>query len=108
MKHPDDNTMAINAVQLLLAEKRTSLSVLRTGIAILALPLSLMSFLIATSRYYNALQALHLIIPVGIFSLILLILGAYLVGHSLLRMRHHDRLIYKIKAEHGDIGKYID
>ena len=32
-------SIAINEVQLLLAEKRTSLSVMRTGIAVLALPL---------------------------------------------------------------------
>lgn len=44
----------INEVQLLLAEKRTSLAVMRTGIAMLALPLSVISVLIATSKYYDA------------------------------------------------------
>ena len=38
----DQNEMAVSAAQLLLAEKRTSLSVMRTGIAVLALPLSVM------------------------------------------------------------------
>ncbi len=36
----DIDSIAISEVQLLLAEKRTSLAVMRTGIAVLALPLS--------------------------------------------------------------------
>jgi len=46
------NSLIINEVQLLLSEKRTSLSTLRTGIAIFAFPLSVLSVLIATSRHY--------------------------------------------------------
>ena len=44
------DTQTFNEVQLLLAEKRTSLSAMRTGIAIFAFPLSVLSVLIATSR----------------------------------------------------------
>ena len=69
------STIAINEVQLLLAEKRTSLSVMRTGIAMLALPISVMSVLIATSRYYNILHVLHYIIPLGVFNLGLVVMG---------------------------------
>ena len=47
---------AIGEVQLLLSEVRTALSLMRTGIAILALPLSVFSVLVATSRYYDALN----------------------------------------------------
>jgi len=42
--------MILNTMQLLLAEKRTALSGLRTGIAISVFPLSVLSMLIATSR----------------------------------------------------------
>ena len=38
-------------IQLLLAEKRTALSSMRTGIAVFALPLSVLSVLVATSKY---------------------------------------------------------
>lgn len=40
----------INEVQLLLAEKRTTLASMRAGIAVFALPLSVLSVLIATSK----------------------------------------------------------
>jgi len=98
----------INEVQLLLAEKRTSLAVMRTGIAILALPVSVMSLLVATSKYYSVLQVLHLFIPLGILNLALVILGAFLITRSIMRMRHHDLIIREIKLKHSKIGQFID
>ena len=47
---------AISSIQLLLAEKRTSLALMRTGVAMLAIPLSVLSLLITTSKYYEALN----------------------------------------------------
>jgi uncharacterized membrane protein YidH (DUF202 family) len=102
------DSIAINEVQLLLAEKRTSLAIMRTGIAILALPLSVMSFLIATSKYYDIPDILHLIIPLGALCLFLTIFGAYLIIHSIIRMKHYDNLIYEIKREHSLVGKFIE
>ena len=102
------NSIAINEAQLVLAEKRTSLAVMRTGIAILALPLSVMSVLIATSRYYDALHVLHFLVPLGIFSFALIVFGTYLIIRSVLRMRHYDRLIREIKIRHRIIGEFID
>ena len=47
-----NDILSINQVQLLLAEKRTALAIMRTGIAVFALPLSIFSALIATSKWY--------------------------------------------------------
>jgi len=102
------NSTAINEAQLLLAEKRTSLAVMRTGIAVLALPLSVMSVLIATSKYYGVLHVLHFLIPLGILNFALIVLGAYLIIHSIIRMRHYDHLIREIKLKHSIIGEFID
>ena len=108
----DDKTefgsIAINEAQLVLAEKRTSLAVMRTGIAILALPLSVMGFLIATSKYYDALHVLHFLVPLGVLSFALIVFGTYLIIRSIIRMRHYDRLIHKIKLNHSIIGEFID
>ena len=68
------DSIAINEVQLILAEKRTSLAMMRTGIAVLVLPLSVMSVLIATSKYYNVLHVLYLLIPLGVLNLALVAL----------------------------------
>ena len=62
----------INEVQLILAEKRTSLASLRTGIAVFAIPLSIMGVLIATSRYYEIVEVLPLFIIVMVINILLL------------------------------------
>jgi len=102
------NSIAINEVQLILAEKRTSLAVMRTGIAMLALPLSVMSVLIATSQYYDVLHVLHFLVPLGALNLALIVFGAYLIIRSIIRMRHYDRLIHEIKLKHSVIGEFIE
>ena len=107
-KTSEINAIAINEVQLILAENRTSLAVMRTGIAVLALPLSVMSVLIATSKYYDVLHVLHYLVPLGILNAALVVFGAYLIIHSIIRMRHYDRLIHEIKLQHSIIGKFIE
>jgi uncharacterized membrane protein YidH (DUF202 family) len=104
----DPDSIVINEVQLVLAEKRTSLAVMRTGIAVLVLPMSVMSVLIATSKYYDILHVLHFLIPLGVLNLALIFFGAYLIVRSIVRMRHYDRLIHEIRAKHSVIGKFID
>jgi len=102
------DSIVINEVQLILAEKRTSLAVMRTGIAVIALPLSIMSVLIATSRYYEVSQVLKLLVPLAAINLVLIVFGAYLIVHSIIQMRHYDRFIKKIKQSHSIIGEIIE
>ena len=103
-----NDSIAINQIQLILAEKRTSLSVMRTGIAVLALPLSVMSVLIATSKFYDIFHVLHFLIPLGALNLALIALGIYLITRSIVRMRHYDQLIHKIKLKNSFIAEFID
>jgi uncharacterized membrane protein YidH (DUF202 family) len=98
----------INEVQLILAEKRTSLASLRTGIAVFAIPLSIMGVLVATSRYYEILDVLPLFIPVMVFNLLLLALGCYLVVRAIIKLRREDRMIRDIKRKHSAIDEFID
>lgn len=102
------DSIAINEAQLVLAEKRTSLAVLRTGIAVIALPLSVMSVLIATSKYYDVFHVLHFLVPLVLVNVTLLVFGAYLIIRSIIRMRRHDRLIHQIKLKHGIIAEFFD
>lgn len=78
-----DPGVLMDEVRLILAEKNTAFSLMRTGIAILALPLSIMSLLVATSKYYDVLQVLHFLIPIGILNLALVILSIYLIVQSM-------------------------
>jgi uncharacterized membrane protein YidH (DUF202 family) len=98
----------INEVQLILAEKRTSLATMRTGIAVCAIPLSLTGLLIATSRYYEILNVLTLFVPFGLLNAALLCLGAYLIVRSMRRLVREDRMIREIKRKHSAVAEFID
>ena len=79
-----NDILCINQVQLLLAEKRTALAIMRTGIAVLALPLSIFSALIATSKWYNVLEV-----------------------WPLMKMHQYDRIIIDIKQNHSSLRQLI-
>lgn len=98
----------INEVQLILAEKRTSLAALRTGIAVFALPLSVLGLLIATSRYYHILHVLPLAVPLGVMLLGLIVLGSYLIIQALQHIHRYDRLVERLKACHGKLSEFLD
>ena len=98
----------INEVQLLLAEKRTSLSTMRTGITVFVLPLSVLSVLIATSKYYDVFQVMYLLVPLLVINAALVFLGAYLIIRAVLRIHHYDSLILQLKRKHRWIAEFID
>jgi hypothetical protein len=107
LDHDSDNII-INEIQLLLAEKRTSLATLRTGITVLVLPLSVLSLLIATSKYYNILHVMHLLLPLLGLCAALITLGAYLIIRAIIKIRHQDRHILEIKRKHSRIAEFMD
>jgi hypothetical protein len=104
----ESDAVIINEAQLILAEKRTSMAAMRTGIAVFALPLSVLGLLIATSRYYDVLHVLPLIIPLSFMLLALIILGSYLIIRSLKNIHRYDRLIHQLKACHSKLSEFLD
>jgi|SRR5450432_3002593 uncharacterized membrane protein YkgB len=104
----DLEPIAFNEVQLLLAEKRTSLSALRTGIAVFALPLSVLSVLIATSKFYEVGKVLPWLVPLVLLSLGLVALGIYLVTRAVFKIRHYDRLMDQLKRKHSRLAEFLD
>ena len=101
-------SVIFNEVQLLLAEKRTALAALRTGIAVFALPLSVFSFLIVTSRNYDVIHVLHLFVPLVAMNLFLVVLGGYLIFRSIIRLRHYDHMILGLKARNAKLSEFIE
>ena len=104
----DHESLIINEVQLLLAEKRTSLATMRTGIAVLILPLSVMSLLIATSRYYDIVHVMPLIAPLIALCVALTLLGSYLIIRAIIRLHHHDQHILSLKRKHSKIAEFME
>ena len=109
METNDDNeAVIINEVQLLLAEKRTSLAVLRTGISVFVLPLSVLSVLVATSKYYDVIKVMHLFVPLLVLCAGLVVLGVYLTHRSISKIHRYERTIQKLKQEHSRLAEFID
>lgn len=104
---PMRDAFVINEIQLLLAEKRTFLASMRTGIAVIALPLSLVSFLIATSEHYRVLRVWPLLIPLLLACLVLLAFGFYLIRSAVVKIRHADHVIQKLKENNPLIAQFI-
>ncbi|MEO8444896.1 MAG: hypothetical protein ABI567_07830 [Gammaproteobacteria bacterium] len=105
---PDgDEQLVLGAAQLILAEKRTFLALMRTGIAVFALPLATGSALIATSKYYDPLNVLGLLVPVMLINAGLVLLGGYLVIRAIRHIHHADRLLADLKQSHPTLAPYL-
>jgi uncharacterized membrane protein YidH (DUF202 family) len=91
--------MQAAAIQILLAEKRTSLAVLRTGITVAAVPLSITTVLVTLSRFYSWMDNLQFLVPMYIVLTALLALSAYLVGRAMSKIKYFDDKIHRIREE---------
>jgi hypothetical protein len=67
-----------------------------------------MGVLVATSRYYEILDVLHLFVAVMVMNVLLLSLGSYLVVRAIIKLRREDRMINEIKRKHSAIAEFID
>ena len=74
----------------------------------IVLPLSVLSTLIATSRYWDAMRVLNLLVPLLVLNAGLVLLGCYLIFHSIRRIRHYDKLIREIKRTHSSLASFIE
>jgi len=101
-----NESVSISRIQLILAEKRTTLAVMRTGIGVFTLPLSVITVLVATSRYYDVLETSHLLIPLLGICAGLIVLGIYLVHRSVRRIRRQDALINRIKQQDPGLAEF--
>ncbi len=88
---PHDAKSEATRMQVILAKKRTSLAVLRTGISVFTLPLSVTTVLIATSKYYDFARNLHYLIPLLVLCVFLSVLGFYLCIRSMRAIQLQDR-----------------
>ncbi|MBU0755992.1 MAG: hypothetical protein KJ645_12685 [Planctomycetes bacterium] len=105
---PKPESLIIGEAQLILAEKRTSLAAMRTGIAVFALPLSVLSVLIATSKYYDIEDVTLLFYPLLGLCAGLVVLGVYLTHRAVRKIRHYDDLLHALKKESSKLSKFFD
>ena len=105
---PKLDSMIFGEIQVILAEKRTALASLRTGIAVFALPFSVLSILIATSRYYSFDKVMPLLMPLLFLNLGLVVLGSWLIYRSIRRIHHYEHRIRELSQKYQSIAEFIE
>jgi cobalamin biosynthesis protein CobD/CbiB len=104
---PENGGDATGLIQLLLAEKRTSLAVLRTGVSVGLVPLSITTLLVTLSRFYDWLANLHFLVPMYIVLTCLTVLSLYLVGRSVRRIHTIDTHIETLRCSHPHLARWL-
>jgi uncharacterized membrane protein YidH (DUF202 family) len=108
MQKTDQREMVFDEVNLMLAEKRTALSLLRTDIAIFTIPLSIGSILIATSKLYNPEKIIFLMVPVLGGCTFLVAISLWLMIDAFVRLRNNDRRLDKIIEKNQFLKNLVD
>jgi hypothetical protein len=81
---------------------------LRTGIAVFALPLSVLSLLIATSHYYNFAKVMPLLAPLLILNLGLVGVGSWLIHRSIKNLHRYDRRVRELISKYRMLADFVD
>ena len=105
---PKLDSVIFGEIQVILAEKRTALASLRTGIAVFALPFSVLSVLIATSRYYSFDKVMPLLMPLLLLNLGLVVLGSWLIYRSIRRIHLYEHRIRELCEKYREIGQFVE
>jgi len=105
---PAPDNIIFGEIQVLLAEKRTALALLRTGIAVFALPMSVLSALIATSRYYRIEKVMPLLAPLMLLNVGLIVLGTWLIFRSIGRIHHFEHRIQELSQKYRSVAQFVE
>ena len=105
--HESPNNALLGEIQVILSEKRTSLAMLRTGIAVFALPLSVLSILVATSKYYEFGEVVAYLLSLLFLCGVLVVVGLYLIVRAMIQIHRYDLLVARIKKKHSAIAEFL-
>jgi hypothetical protein len=75
---------------------------------VFAVPMSVLSVLIATSKLYNTVHVMSLLLVLLVLNGGLVALGFYLIVHALRRLRRLDGLLREIKRKHSAVAQFLD
>lgn len=103
-----EDAIVVDEILVLLQEKRTALAMIRTGIGIIVAQMFVLGLLMVTSKYYNLLEIMHLMIPFVVLNIILLLLGIYLIWDSLVHLYRLASQVRRYKQRHSRLVDFID
>ena len=104
----DQDSLIVDEVLLFLQEKRTVLITIRIAIGTIMVQVSILSFLIATSRFYQWIEVMHLLVPFVVLNIIVLCIAGYFLFGSLIHLHRLERQIVRYKKRHSRIAQCMD
>lgn len=105
-KKPSE-AILLNEIELLLAEKRTNFSLLRTGIAIATLPLTVAIFLIATKDFHNAFDNNFYLFTILLFFGLIIASGIFMTVFAGRKIKKVDKAVLRIQKENKRVKNII-
>ena len=94
---PGGARKAASKIELLLAEKYTACALMRTAVAVLALPLATLTTLVITSGYYHVQDVPLVLVPLLLVCTGLVGVGTFLLVGALDKLRQIDERIEAVK-----------
>lgn len=106
MPHPTEQLL-LAEMQVLLAEKRTYYAILRSAIAIFTLPLTVIAFLIATSKFHGLFDNPWLsTVVVGVLAIVSTT-GLAALARSQRRISKINSMVEKIRSSNKRIAEIV-
>jgi hypothetical protein len=106
-KRKPPESILLNEIQLLLAEKNTNFSLFRTGIAVTTLPLTVAIFLVATESYHHAFENKIYLLMIVLVLLGVVAGGAFMTIFASRKIKKIDAAILKIENENKRVENII-
>ena len=104
---PHSEQLLLQKIQVILAEKRTLFSILRTGMAVITLPLTVIVFMVATREYHSVLNYIWISIFLIAALLTISFSGIFITLQSFKKIKKLNHLIMEIERENKDIDKIM-
>ncbi len=99
--------LLLNEIQVLLAEKRTYYALLRSAIAVVTLPLTVVVFLLATTDYHGLFLKPWVSYSIIIMLLIIALFGLLLMLRANRRISKIHVMIQTIKSQNKRIAEIV-
>ena len=105
--HKPSEAVLLNEIELLLAEKRTYYSILRTGFAIITVPLTIIIFLLATKDYHRLFNHTWTTLIIILVFIIMIITGIFMAIGASNKIKRLNIVIQGIEKEDKRVEKIV-
>jgi ABC-type long-subunit fatty acid transport system fused permease/ATPase subunit len=99
---PGGARLAIDKTELLLSDKRLGVGLLRTGLGVLALPLAILTVLVAVAQPDSVARALE--IPLVVACVALAVIGTVILFRAIAALDGLERRLLPMRRKGGPLG----